>query len=63
MDFVNYDLIDIQSMDKILLCSDGFSDLIKDLSAEELYKMQIDQMIRKSNESDDKTIVIIEEDQ
>lgn len=62
MDFVKYDKIDIKSEDKIFLCSDGFSDIINNLSGKELCKMTIDQMIQKSNKSDDKTVVIIEED-
>lgn len=61
MDFVIYNKIDIQSSDKILLCSDGFADIINDISDEELYKMTINQMVKKSNEKDDKTIIIIEE--
>ncbi|MCM1498333.1 MAG: hypothetical protein NC124_07670 [Clostridium sp.] len=62
MDFVKYDKIDIQSGDKIFLCSDGFSDIVENLSSKELYKITIDQMIEKSNTSDDKTVVVIEED-
>lgn len=62
MDFVNYGIIDIQTKDKILICSDGFSDIIKSISGKELYQMTIDQMIRKANGSDDKTMVMIEVD-
>lgn len=63
MDFVRYDKIEIQSGDKIFLCSDGFSDIIKNLSSKELYKITIDQMIENSKESDDKTVIVIEEEQ
>lgn len=62
MDFVKYDKMNIQSRDKIFLCSDGFSDIIKKFTSKELYKMTIDQMIENSKDNDDKTVVIIEEE-
>lgn len=62
IDFVKYGSINIQNSDKILLCSDGFSDIIKGISGEKLYQMPIDQMEKESKESDDKTMIIIEED-
>ena len=61
MDFVRYDKMDIQSGDKIFLCSDGFSDIIKKLSSKELYNITIDQMVEISTETDDKTVIVIEE--
>ena len=62
MNFIKYDTIDILSNDKIIICSDGFSDIIKNVSGKKLYQMTIDQMTTRANESDDKTMVIIEED-
>lgn len=61
MKFVNYGEIDICESDKILLCSDGFSDTIKKFSGEELYKMEIEQLVTSSKCSDDKTMILIEE--
>lgn len=60
MKFVNCGELDICESNKILLCSDGFSDIIKSFSGEELYKMEIEQMVTSSNESDDKTMILIE---
>lgn len=62
INFVKYGSIEIQTNDKILLCSDGFSEIIKGISGERLYQMTIDQMAKESKESDDKTMIIIEED-
>lgn len=60
--FVNYGTIDIMSNNKIIICSDGFSDVIKNVSGKKLYQMTIDQIAKESKESDDKTMIIIEED-
>lgn len=62
VNFVNYGNLDIQSNDKILICSDGFSDIIKSVSDEELYQMTIEQIVIRSKKTDDKTIVIIEKE-
>lgn len=62
MNFIKYDSKDILSNDKIIICSDGFSDIIKNVSGKKLYQMTIDQMTTRANELDDKTMVIIEED-
>ena len=62
MNFVNYGTIDILNNDKIIICSDGFSDIIKNVSGKKLYQMTIDEMTTRAYESDDKTMLIIEED-
>lgn len=60
MDFVNYGEIELSESDKILLCSDGFADIVKNYSGKELYKMGIEQLIKSSKETDDKTMIRIE---
>ena len=62
MDFVNCGSINLLDKDKILICSDGFSDVIKKLTGENMYSMTLEQMIKKSNELDDKTMIIIGEE-
>lgn len=62
MKFVNFGTIDILRNDKMIICSDGFADIIKNVSGRKLYQMTMDQMTTSANESDDKTMVIIEED-
>ena len=62
INFVNNGTIDILNNSKIIICSDGFSDIVKNVSGKKLYQMTIDQMTTRANESDDKTVVIIEED-
>lgn len=61
MEFVDYGKINLADDDKILICSDGFSDIVKSIPAEDMYNMSVEQMQRKSNESDDKTMIIIGE--
>lgn len=60
MKFVNYGDIDVHEKDKIFLCSDGFSDIVKNFSGEKIYKMEIGEIIKNSKECDDKTMIIIE---
>lgn len=61
LDFVNYKTIDLKKGDKILICTDGFSDVVNNFSCKNLYDMTIEQMAKVSNNNDDdKTMVIIE---
>lgn len=60
MKFVNYGEIDICTEDKIFLFSDGFSDVVKSFSGEDIYKMEIGQLVKYSTGCDDKTMIIIE---
>lgn len=60
LDFVNYEVIDLKKGDKILICSDGFSDVVNNFPCKSLYDMTIEQMVKVSNNSDDKTMVVIE---
>lgn len=62
IDFVHCCSMNIQRKDKIILCSDGFSDILKKIPGEKIYTMTLEQMIKNSSESDDKTMIIIEED-
>lgn len=62
IDFVNCGSISLLDSDKIVMCSDGFSDVIKNLTGEDMYLMTLEQMIKKSNEHDDKTMIIIGEE-
>lgn len=60
LDFVNCGSRDICDDDKILICSDGFSDIIELLSANDMYKLTVNQMVEFSRDSDDKTMITIE---
>ena len=62
LDFVEYGVIDINIDDKIVLCSDGFADVVNKLSGSEIYTMSLEHMLDFSKESDDKTMIIIEVD-
>lgn len=47
--------------DKIFLCSDGVSEIMLSTPSQKLYKMNEKEIIIKSKDIDDKTVVIIEE--
>ncbi len=59
MDFVVSGMIEIDNDEKIILCSDGFDDLVKNYSAPELYKMSLEEMRDKSENRDDKTLITV----
>lgn len=61
MDFVVSGMTEIESGEKILLCSDGFDDLIKNYSATDLYEMPLTEMKNRSENRDDKTMIVIGE--
>ena len=60
MDFVVSGRIEIDNDEKIILCSDGFDDLVKNYSGTDLYKMSLEEMERKTENKDDKTVIVIE---
>lgn len=60
MDFIVSGMIEIEGDEKIIICSDGFDDLLKDYSASDLYKMSLEDMQIRSKNKDDKTIILIE---
>lgn len=52
---------EIQEDDRIILCSDGFEDLVTRYSALDLYNMPLKEMYNKSKNKDDKTLIRISE--
>lgn len=59
LDFVGYGEISLSGEDQILLCSDGFSDVIMKFCGEELCGMTLEQMIAESASPDDKTMILV----
>ncbi len=60
LDFVEYGYIKLLPEDKVFLYSDGFVDVMNDLSAEVLYTISLKDAIKYSKGLDDKTLIIIE---
>lgn len=59
LDFVVQGEIEMQEDDRIILCSDGFDDLVTMYSALDLYNMPLEEMYGNSENKDDKTLVRI----
>lgn len=59
--FVVQGEIEIQEDDRIILCSDGFDDLVTTYSALDLYNMPLEKMYEKSVNRDDKSLIRISE--
>lgn len=60
LDFLRIGIKELHDNDKIILCSDGFEDIVINNSLE-LYNMQIDDIVEKSDCDDDKTMIIVED--
>ena len=62
LDFLEYGYQSLYDNEKIFLCSDGFYDALSRLSAPMLYSMTPEQIAEYSEDTDDKTLIIIEKD-
>ena len=62
MDFLRCGEIGLEPEDRILLCSDGFSDVMERFSGEELYQMEMEQLTAASLSQDDRTMIRIEKE-
>ena len=62
MGFLEYGEINLHSSDKLFLCTDGFYDALDIISAPELYNIELEKINQYSSNTDDKTLIIIEED-
>lgn len=60
MDFLRCGEIELDPEDRILLCSDGFSDVMERFAGEELYQMEMEQLTAASSSQDDRTMIRIE---
>lgn len=59
LDFVEIAMFPIYNNDRILLCTDGVADALKGLLSRKIYGISLEDILRISKETDDKTIISI----